>query len=313
MRITSVLTFLLLGSVPCLGLAQETDSPGERAPKASEESQQAPPDLVAIRSASESFVAAFNKHDAQAIAALWTEDGEYLDDTGRAFIGRAEIEKAYQEFFSLNPDATIQISVDSVRLLGGDTAIEDGHAAVELPNGATPLAKYTVVHAKVNNHWLMASVRDALIEPPAATSSAVDLEWLVGDWIAEEHGIKTESVCDWVADGRFLERKYTTTEVDGTTSSGVQLIGWNARGGYVQSWNFSPEGGHAVGIWTPGQDGWTAQMRGTTGDGTLTTSVNRLRRLDDNAYVWRSVQRTAGAISIPDTDEIVVKRVTTAR
>ena len=154
----------------------------------------------------------------------------------------------------------------------------------------------------------MASVRDALIETPAAVSSAADLEWLVGTWVAEENGIKTESVCNWVVDGRFLERRYTTTQLDGTTSSGVQLIGWNPLEGHVQSWNFSPDGGHAVGIWIPQQGGWTAQMRGTTGDGTLTTSINQLRRLDDNAYVWQSVQRTVGSLTLPDTDEVIWKR-----
>ena len=49
----------------------------------------------------------------------------------------------------------------------------------------------------------MASVRDTWIETPAAVSSAADLEWLVGTWVAEEHGVKTESVCRWVVDRTF--------------------------------------------------------------------------------------------------------------
>ncbi len=122
-----------------------------------------------------------------------------------------------------------------------------------------------------------------------------------------------ESDCSWVVDGRFIQRKYTTTQVDGTTSSGVQLIGWNPEGGHVQSWDFSPDGGHAVGTWVPKDGGWSAQMRGVTGDGTLTTAINQLRRLDDNAYVWQSIQRTAGGMGIPDTDEVVLKRIPVAR
>ena len=54
-------------------------------------------------------------------------------------------------------------------------------------------------------------------------------------------------------------------------------------------------------------------MRGTTGDGTPTTSVNQLRRLDDNAYVWQSVQRTVGGMTLPDTDEVVWKRQPASR
>ena len=130
---------------------------------------------------------------------------------------------------------------------------------------------------------------------------------------AETHGAKIESVCRWVANKSFVERRYTTTLVDGTKMSGVQLIGWNPNGGHVQSWDFSPDGGHAVGTWVPNDGGWSAQMRGVTGDGTLTTAINQLRRLDDNAYVWQSIQRTAGGMVIPDTDEVVLKRIPVAR
>jgi uncharacterized protein (TIGR02246 family) len=319
MRIKSVLIFLLLASATCLGLAQERQAQENDSSAAADgngsakKAEQPSPDVAAIHAASQAFVAAFNKQDAQAIAALWTEDGEYRDATGRTFIGRSEIEKEYQEFFAVHPDATIQVMIDSVRLLGGNTAIEDGHAAVEsAAGGGGQFAKYTVVHAKVGDQWLMASVRDAPVEAPAAVSSAADLQWLIGSWTAEEHGVETQSVCRWVVDGRFIERSFTTTQLDGTQSSGVQLIGWNPQGGHVQSWTFSPEGGHVVGIWVPYQDGWTAQMHGMTGDGTLTTSINQLRRLDDNAYVWQSVQRTAGGIAIPDTDEVVFKRLPVA-
>jgi len=47
--------------------------------------------------------------------ALWTEDGEYIDDSGRSFVGRDAIEKGYAEFFAGNPDAKIQITIDSLR------------------------------------------------------------------------------------------------------------------------------------------------------------------------------------------------------
>ena len=112
----------------------------------------------------------------------------------------------------------------------------------------------------------------------------------------------------WVANKSFVERKFTITHADGTKTSGVQLIGWNPLGGHVQSWSFSPDGGHAIGVWSPQQNGWTAEMHGVTGDGTPTTSVNLLMRLDDNAYVWQSVQRKAGDVALPDTDEVVLKR-----
>lgn len=227
-------------------------------------------ELDAIRKQSQVFVAAFNKRDAKAVATCWTEDGEFIDDTGRRWAGREEIEKGYMEIFAANPDGDIQIGIESLRLVSKGAAIEDGSSIVVSAPAGAGVSKYTAFHVKVGDQWLMASVRNSWIESPPAVRNAADLEWLVGTWIAEEHGVQTESVCRWVVDDRFLERKYTMTLIDGSKTSGVQLIGWNPLGQHVQSWNFSPDGGHAVGVWTPTDGGWQADMQGTTGTGLST-------------------------------------------
>ena len=263
----------------------------------------------AIRQASREFVEAFNKGDVKAVAALWTEDGDLTDESGRRLTGRSAIEKEYARFLKENPGTKIRIVIDSLRLLSVDAAIEDGRAMLDpAPAGAPATSKYTAVHVKTDGKWRMSTVRDSRVETPSAYDKVADLEWLIGTWTAEEHGAKTESVCKWVAGKSFVERTYTVTQPDGATTSGVQLIGFNPQGGHIQSWNFSSDGGHAVGVWTPRENGWSAEMRGTLGDGTNTTAVNRLTKLDENAYVWQSVNRTAGDQSLPDTDEVVLRR-----
>lgn len=266
-------------------------------------------DLAALRSAAASFVEAFNKGDAAAVAAHWTPDGEYIDDLGRKFAGREAIERGYAEFFAANPKSTLQLTIDSLRLLSDNAAIEDGQAVVEPPSGAAPmLSQYSVVHVKVDGRWLMASVRDTYAATESAHDNMADLEWLIGSWIAEEHGVKTESQCRWLGDKSFVERRYTTTGADGAQTTGLQIIGYNAQDDQVQSWNFSPDGAFAVGVWSPIADGWQADVSGATVDGTPTTATNRLQRLDDNAYVWQSVDRSRGETALPDTDEVVIRR-----
>jgi uncharacterized protein (TIGR02246 family) len=266
-------------------------------------------DLASIRQAALDFATAFNSGDAPAIAAHWTEDAEYTDESGRAVVGRAAIQEKYAQFFAEHKGARIQIAIESLRLLSDCAAIEDGQGMLDpTPAGAPAINKYTAVHVKVNGKWLMTSVRETRIETPSGYRKLAELEWLIGTWTAEEHGAKTESVCRWVANKSFVERNYTVTLPDQTTTSGVQLIGFNPQGGHIQSWNFSSDGGYAVGKWTPRENGWTAENQGTLGDGTSTSSVNVLTRLDDNAYTWHSVQRTAGGIALPDTDEVVLKR-----
>jgi len=266
-------------------------------------------DLKAIRHTAEEFTAAFNKGDAESIAALWTEDGDCIDESGKRIQGKSEIEKVYREQFKQHPECKIRIVIDAVRLLSQDAAVEDGRAVLEPPPAGPPaMTKYTAVHVKTNGKWLMSTVRESRIETPSGYEKVADLEWLIGTWMADEQGAKTVSVCRWVANKSFVERAYTVTQPDHTSTSGVQFIGFNAQTGQVQSWNFSTDGGHAVGIWSPRENGWTAQIRGVTGDGTATTAVNQLTKLDDNAYVWQSIKRTAAGQSLPDSGEVILRR-----
>jgi len=266
-------------------------------------------DLAAIRESSRAFVAAFDKGDAKAVAALWTKDGEFTDDSGQTFSGRDAIQKEYAAFFAEHPGVRLKLTIDSLKKVSADTAIEDGRAALDpAPPGPPAVSKYLAIHVRVGGQWLMSTVRDTRIETPSGYSRVEDLEWLIGKWTAEEHGAKTESVCRWVANKSFVERRFTTTRPGGAVSSGVQLIGWNPEAGQMQSWTFSSDGGHAIGVWSPRAGGWSAEVRGVTGDGLATTAVNLLTKLDDGAYTWQSIQRTAGGQPLKDTDEVVLRR-----
>lgn len=268
-------------------------------------------ELQAIRRASAEFVNAFNQHDYKSLAEMWTVDGDYVDETGTVYAGREAIADEYQKFFAVNDDIKMHVAIDSIRLLNGTAAIEDGRAYLfPEPAGAPGHSRYTAVHVKVDGKWLMSSVRDARVATPTGYHNISDLEWLIGTWTAEENGAKVESVCQWVANKSFVERKYTVTRHDNSTLSGIQLIGFNPQGGHVQSWDFSSDGGHAVGVWTPRDGGWQAEVNGMTGDGVSTYAVNLLTRIDDNAYAWQSVRRVAGKTSLPDTDEVIIRRQT---
>lgn len=294
-----------------LALSQETVAEvreSQAAGTVGVEATDSSPDLSAIRQQSTAFVNAFNQNDAGKIAELWTEDGEYVDDSGRRFVGRESVKNAYSEFFKDHPKAQIQLVIDALHLVGPSVAIEDGRAIADSVPPATGIGKYTAVHTKVDGKWLMASVRDSWTEAPESEQSSADLAWLIGNWRAEEHGIGMEMTCRWIASNRFLERSYTTTQLDGSTSSGVQIIGWNPISAQVQSWDFSPDGGHAVGVWYPTENGWLAELQGTTGEGVSTFAVNRIIRLDDSALAWQSVQRSIGNVNLGDTDEVVIKR-----
>ena len=266
-------------------------------------------DLAAIRKSSQDFVAAFDKGDAAAAAALWTEDGDYIDEAGRRFVGREAIQKVYEGFFAEHQGTKIHLIIDSLRLLSPTAAIEDGRAVLNpAPSGSPGTSKYTAVHVKVDGKWIVSTIRDYRVESPSGYRNIADLEWLIGTWTAESPGGSMESVCSWVANKSFVQRTYSTTRTDGTSTSGVQFIGFNPMSGHIQSWNFSSDGGLAIGVWTPIENGWSAELTGALGDGTPTHAVNLLTRLDDKAYSWQSVQRTAGDVALPNTEEVILKR-----
>lgn len=265
--------------------------------------------MAAIQKTASAFADAFNRGDAKAVAAFWTPSGEYIDELGNEYAGQAAIEGCYADFFKANPSAKLALEIDSVRFVSPTVAIEDGHAILTSPtSGESTSSAYSVVHSKVDGHWQMASVRETRTDGGTAHEHIADMKWLIGTWTSEEQGVTTKSVCQWIGDKSFVERKYATKAADGVETSGVQIIGWNAQAGHVQSWNFSSDGSFAVGVWTPTQGGWQASVSGVTVDGATTAAINRLQRLDDNAYVWQSVDRSLDATSLPDSDEVIVRR-----
>jgi ketosteroid isomerase-like protein len=83
-------------------------------------------DLAAVRAVANSFVAAYRAKDAKALGALFTEGAEIVDDDGEAARGRPAIVERFTRLFEENEAGTLEIAVESVRLLSADTAIEEG-------------------------------------------------------------------------------------------------------------------------------------------------------------------------------------------
>ena len=83
------------------------------------------------------FTRAFNAGDAKAVAALYTDDAELIDEYGERIQGRPAIQDFYSALFNERKGATIEISVASLRFLGPDVAKEEGRTRVK-PAAASP-------------------------------------------------------------------------------------------------------------------------------------------------------------------------------
>jgi uncharacterized protein (TIGR02246 family) len=261
-----------------------------------------------IRAAAKRFVEQFNRGAAAEVASHWTVDGDYLDEYGQRYVGREAIEKEYENFFQQYPNASMALTVDSVRLIGPETAIEDGRSRLETWPDPPVSGRYTVVHVKRQGQWRVASVHDMSAAAPPQDGQLADLDWLVGHWQAEHEGVLLEVVCRPIANQRFLERSYQVSEAGKVVESGTQMIGVDPLSQQINSWMFRSDGGHAMGIWGSSQRGWRIETTGVLPDGSITAAINYLSHPSDDTLVWESTSRQVGAQQLPDEEKVVLKR-----
>ncbi len=155
MRQTLTLAGVLVVAVMAIpATAQQKSEPDRPAGVLAEDEQ-------AIRLAAASFVEAYNAGDAKAVAALFMERGEIVNEEGESVQGRAGIERTFAEIFQTHPKSQIKVTVQSVRFVSPTLAMEDGTSTVTHPSGErTEHNRYTLVHVKEEGRWRLASARD---------------------------------------------------------------------------------------------------------------------------------------------------------
>jgi len=86
------------------------------------------------------FIAAYDKGDAKAVAAFWTPDATYVDQVGREYKGREDIQQLYEKVFAARKGAKLAIHVTSAKQLTPDVALEDGVTEVTPAEGGLATA-----------------------------------------------------------------------------------------------------------------------------------------------------------------------------
>src|SRR5262249_27662394 len=138
-----------------------------------------------------------------------------------------------------------------------------------------------------------------------------DLGWLIGKWQAKAGDVVADSDIHWLANKSFIERQYKVHKADATTSSGIQIIGWDPQQGQIRSSSVDASGVYGTGLWSPTADGWQIDHIGTLPASTPTSSQDFVSRAagEDNVLGYRSTGRFAGQSPLADTPEIVFDRV----
>jgi uncharacterized protein (TIGR02246 family) len=268
-------------------------------------------DAAAIQQRAVAYVAAYNQRDAMALADLWAEDAVYLNrDTGEPIEGRAAIAAMFADMFESGDAAQLSVTIQSIRLITPDVAIEDGTAEIITAEGEPTTSTYTAIHVKKDGEWYLNSVRETdMPAPPAREPNELDqLAWLIGQWLDDSEDAMVRTSWQWAKNEHFLTSNFNVSIDDRVEIEGTQVIGWDPVAGQIRSWVFDSEGGFGEGVWRRVGNQWIVDTTSTLSDGSQGSATNIYTPVDENTFTWKSVDRQIDGEPQEDVNEVAVHR-----
>lgn len=264
----------------------------------------------AITKTAEAFVEAFHNGDAKAVAAFWTPDGDYVDDTGRVLQGRKAIEASFAELFAANKGLQLRIEVANLKFPAADVAIEDGTTSVLPPDGSAPSrARYTNVLVKKDGQWLLSSVRETADPGPSNYELLRGLEWVIGEWLDDAAVGEAGHVSfAWSPGQNFIISTRTADFKDSSHLQSTQWIGWDPSAKQIRSWSFQADGGFGESTWTKDGGKWIVKTESVLADGGKVTSTNVITPVDAKTLSFQSRDQKVNGTALPDTKVMKMKR-----
>jgi uncharacterized protein (TIGR02246 family) len=242
------------------------------------------PTVAEVRAMLRSYLRAFNRHDAAALAAHWSETGENLDlDSGEVTAaGRDAVQHVFADLFAADDEATIDIDVHAIRPIRDDVAVVDGVSLIAFTDGPPASSRFTAVAVKQDGQWVLENVREAAAPAPASVARPLEaLDWLVGSWEDDGGGVVAGTRCHWSPGRGFLVRSHVITPegaarpaaddgripallpaADPRAREITEVIGWDPDLGAIRSWIFSSDGRFAEATWHRDGDRWTIEVAG---------------------------------------------------
>jgi uncharacterized protein (TIGR02246 family) len=262
-------------------------------------------DEAAIRKATANFVKAVESGDAKAVAASWTEQGEYISDDGTTIRGRTAIQAAYAKAFARDKKLKVEMTIESIRFPSQDTAIEEGYAKSYNRGSEQPTtSRYSVLHVREGGGWRMAVLR----EWPDEGESLRDLDWLIGTWEAKTEDTEIRSTYEWDTKKNSIRGHFTIKGKDGTDHATLIIVR-DPRNSQLRSWQFDDDGGFGDGAWERDGKRWVITANGVESDGSEVTATNILTPVDRDTFTWQSTERTVDGDDEPNGPPVKVKRV----
>ena len=185
-----------------------------------------------IRKAVESYVSAFNKADAKALAAMWTPEAVYTNPvSSEQAVGREAIEKQFAGLFAEAKGIKLEATTNSIQFVSPGVAIEHGTAKLLQAEQPPEESQYSAVYVKRDGQWLLDRVtEEETVETPTHYEQLKDLEWMVGRWTDQDDQSTVTTECNWSKNNNFLVRSFTVQIRDRIDMSGLEPYACAKRG-----------------------------------------------------------------------------------
>ncbi len=287
-------------------------------------------DVAEIRDAFAGYRRAFNRRDAAALAAHWSEAGRSVDlVSGEVTAGREAVGAVFASLFATDEDAAIDIDVRSIRPVSADVAVVDGESRIAFGDGAASASRFSAVVVRNDGRWLLESVSESSLPAAAAARKPLaDLAWLTGSWEDVGEGLTASIRCFWSAGDAFLIRAHTVTADDapparpqpgddripgllpaaaGGSRELTEIIGWDPERQVIRSWLFTSDGRFAESTWTREGDAWRVRTEGRGADEGRSAECTLVRLGSDEVSVRPGGAGLAGLLP-PASDFIRTAR-----
>ena len=266
-------------------------------------------DRRAIDQLTKDMIDAFDHRDASAIAARWTDDGEFRHNADEPVCGRAEIQKGYEAFFkSLEGNPKLEIQSDSLRFPSADLAVKATTIRLKNDQGeVVAAARQDTVLVREGGQWKVALVQEN-DRDIGLDVGLKDLEWLIGTWRAAANGREVTVFYAWEKNQAFIRGAFTVKEGATVVDTGTEIIGKDNAKGVIRSWVFQSDGSFGAGEWTHEGKTWRIAVDGVKADGNKLTGTVVYVRVDPDTFTWQAVNLDLDGDGVADTVPVKVSK-----
>lgn len=249
------------------------------------------------------FEAAFNKHDAAAIAQLWQESGVHRQSSVDATLeGRDAILKAYQQLFKADPEIQLSLTLNSFRVVSPPVVSVKCSTQVVHTDKSVSYSRLSALLFKQGNQWLVSEVDEMDIPVSVTTPGSMlhELAWLVGTWSDATDKLQVTNHVFWGPGGNYLVRDYQIATKQGLGHWGMQIICWDNEKKEIRCWQFEADGSFGEGTYQPADSGsWRCPMVVKLPDGRRASFTQVIRPVSENEISLSLVDMEVDGQALP--------------